>query len=80
MHITTAREALQPLRSGQRIYLHGGAATPTPLLEALAERARDLEGLETVSLHLEGPAPHVDPAWWSTSRDRRCAECRYIIL
>lgn len=62
MRITTAQDALEPLRDGQRVYLQGGAATPTPLLEALAERARDLEGIETVSLHLEGPAPHVDPS------------------
>ena len=61
MHIVTAAEALAPISSGQRVFLHGGAATPTPLLEALAERCRDLEGVETVSLHLEGPAPHVDP-------------------
>ncbi len=62
MRLTTAQDALAPLRDGQRIYLHGGAATPTPLLGALAERARDLRALETVSLHLEGPAPHVDAA------------------
>ncbi|MCB9490437.1 MAG: acetyl-CoA hydrolase/transferase family protein [Dehalococcoidia bacterium] len=62
MRVMTPAEALAPVSSGQRIFLHGGAATPTPLLEALAERGRDLEGVETVSLHLEGPAPHVDPA------------------
>ncbi|MCA9849082.1 MAG: 4-hydroxybutyrate CoA-transferase, partial [Dehalococcoidia bacterium] len=62
MRVMTPAEALAPVSSGQRIFLHGGAATPTPLLEALAERGRDLEGVETVSLHLEGPAPHVDPS------------------
>ena len=61
MHITTAEEALAPLRDGMRVYLHGGAATSTPLIEALAARARNLAGIETVSLHLEGPAPHVAP-------------------
>ena len=62
MRVMTPAEALAPVSSGQRIFLHGGAATPTPLLEALAERGRDLERVETVSLHLEGPAPHVDPS------------------
>ena len=62
MRLTTPHEALAPLRDGMRVYLHGGAATPTPLIEALAGRARDLTGIETVSLHLEGPAPHVEPA------------------
>ena len=52
----SALDALESLRDGERVYIHGGAATPTPLLEALAERARALRGLETVSLHLErGP-------------------------
>jgi len=62
MQITTPEDALASLRDGMRVYLHGGAATPTPLIEALAQRSRELTGIETVSLHLEGPAPHVDPA------------------
>ena len=53
-------DALQPVEDGARVYVHGGAATPTPLLYGLAERARELRGVETVSLHLEGPAPHVE--------------------
>jgi acetyl-CoA hydrolase len=59
---TTIEEALAPLRDGARVYLHGGCATPTPLLEGLARRAATLRDVETVSLHLEGPAPHVAPA------------------
>ena len=60
--VTTLDAAFAPLRDGQRVYVHGGCATPTPLLAALAARARGLRDVETVSLHLEGPAPHVDPA------------------
>ncbi|MDP2327702.1 MAG: acetyl-CoA hydrolase/transferase C-terminal domain-containing protein [Dehalococcoidia bacterium] len=62
MPATTIQAALNYIQSGMRVYLHGGAATPTPLIEALAERALSLTGVETVSLHLEGPAPHVAPA------------------
>ncbi len=54
-------EALEPLGSGMRVYVHGGAATPTALLDALVVRVRDLRDIETISLHLEGPAPHVAP-------------------
>ncbi len=61
MNAVTVDAALDVVESGQRVYLHGGAATPTPLLYALAERARSLTGVETVSLHLDGPAPHVAP-------------------
>jgi acyl-CoA hydrolase len=42
------------------VFLHGAAATPTPLLEALAART-DLEGVRVVHLHTEGPAPHAAP-------------------
>ena len=61
MRLTTAAEALAAVQSGHSVYLHGGAATPTPLLDALADRARALTDVRTVSLHLEGPAPHVSP-------------------
>ncbi len=61
MEITDVTSALARIESGQRVYLHGGAATPTPLIEALALRAIDLHDVETVSMHLEGPAPHVAP-------------------
>lgn len=54
-------EALSHVTDGARVYIQGGAATPTPLVQALAERARTLRGVTTISLHLEGPAPHVDP-------------------
>ncbi|GMU40825.1 MAG: 4-hydroxybutyrate CoA-transferase [Chloroflexota bacterium] len=62
MPAVSADAALAHVRDGMRVYLHGGAATPTPLIEALARRAASLRDVETVSLHLEGPAPHVDPA------------------
>ncbi len=61
LNTVSPADALAPLADGQRVFVHGAAATPTPLVEALAERARDLRGIETVSLHLEGPAPHVAP-------------------
>ncbi|MEZ4552539.1 MAG: acetyl-CoA hydrolase/transferase family protein [Dehalococcoidia bacterium] len=61
MRLVSLSEAIDAVGSRQRVYLHGGAATSTPLLHALAERALTLEGVETVSLHLDGPAPHVAP-------------------
>src|SRR5690606_29706397 len=41
-------------------FLHGAAATPTPLVEALAAR-RDLDNVTLYHLHTQGPAPFVDP-------------------
>lgn len=42
------------------VFIHGGSATPSPLIEALARR-RDLEGVRLYHLHLMGPLPLVDP-------------------
>jgi 4-hydroxybutyrate CoA-transferase len=56
----SARDAVAHIRSGMRIFIHGAAATPTALVEALAER-RDLENVTLYHLHTAGPAPFVDP-------------------
>jgi 4-hydroxybutyrate CoA-transferase len=58
----SATEAMQQVCSGQRIFLHGAAATPQVLLEALTRDAERLEDVEIVHLHAGGAAPHVAPA------------------
>jgi acyl-CoA hydrolase len=62
MRIVTAAEALASIRSGQQIFVQGGAATPSVLLDALAARAPELEDVRVVHLHTEGPGPHLAPA------------------
>lgn len=57
MITTTAALAMQRIRSGQRVFVHGGAATPQVLLRELAERSPDLRDVELVHLHTEGSAP-----------------------
>lgn len=61
MRTVPASEAVQHVRSGQRVFVHGGAASPLELLRALAARACELRGVEMVHLHLEGAAPHAAP-------------------
>lgn len=55
-----ADEAVQALKSGMNIFVHGAAATPTPLLEAMCRR-QDLTGITLFHLHTEGPAPFLEP-------------------
>lgn len=62
MQIVSADDALSSVQDGDTIFIHGGAATPTVLLAALAARAPQLTGVTTVGLHLDGPCPHLDPA------------------
>lgn len=45
--------ALKAVKSGDRIFVHGAAATPLELLEGLAQRA-DLEAMKLYHLHLIG--------------------------
>jgi 4-hydroxybutyrate CoA-transferase len=56
----SAAEAVRAIPNGARIFVHGAAATPTPLLEALVARG-DLEGVTLYHLHTSGPAPFAAP-------------------
>jgi 4-hydroxybutyrate CoA-transferase len=55
----SADAAVSCITSGMRVFIHGAAATPTPLIEALARR-RDLEDVSLYHLHTAGPAPFAD--------------------
>ncbi len=44
-----------------RVFLHGAAATPIPLIEALARRT-DIEDVKLVHMHTEGEAAFTHPA------------------
>jgi len=57
----SAPEAISSVKSGDRVFIQGAAATPFALLDALAERGSALRHVETVHLHLEGSAPHAAP-------------------
>jgi acyl-CoA hydrolase len=53
-------DALACVRSGMRVFVHGAAATPTPLLEALARRS-DLADVKLFHMHTQGPATFAGP-------------------
>jgi 4-hydroxybutyrate CoA-transferase len=55
----SADDAMRFVKTGDRVYLHEAAMAPFELLDALVRRANKLQDVETVSLHTEGPAPHV---------------------
>ncbi|MEX0629800.1 MAG: acetyl-CoA hydrolase/transferase C-terminal domain-containing protein [Chloroflexota bacterium] len=70
MRIVSPEEAVASIGDGHSIFVQGGAATPTALLVALAARAPELTDVTTVSLHLEGPCPHLDPSMVGHVRHR----------
>ena len=57
----SAAEVVSHLNSRDKVFVHGAAATPTTLLDAMAQRT-DLEGVEIFHLHLSGPCRFADPA------------------
>ncbi|MFN8633249.1 MAG: acetyl-CoA hydrolase/transferase C-terminal domain-containing protein [Chloroflexota bacterium] len=57
--LVSADEALQTVQSGNRVFIHGAAATPRPLIEALGRRLHDVADVETVSIHTVGDAPYA---------------------
>jgi 4-hydroxybutyrate CoA-transferase len=57
---SSAADVLRHLQSGQRVFVHGAAATPTPLLDALCERT-DLQDVQFYHLHLAGPIRFAEP-------------------
>src|SRR6476659_9446436 len=61
MQTVSPEEALEVVRSGDRVYVHCAAATPSVLLDALVARAADLHDVTVVHLHTEGPGPHLAP-------------------
>jgi 4-hydroxybutyrate CoA-transferase len=56
-----ARQALQCVRSGHRIWIEPGCATPSPLVEALVERGGELHDVEVVHMMTLGAAPYTRP-------------------
>lgn len=58
--MSSAEKAIEVIRAGQRIFVHGAAATPHALLKALFLQAERLTNTELIHLHLEGKIPYVD--------------------
>ena len=56
----TAEEAASHIGSGMRVFIHGAAATPAPLIAALSART-DLADVSLYHLHTTGPAPFAEP-------------------
>lgn len=65
---TSGEEAVQVVRPGHRVFVHGGAATPHYLLKCLAARSHELYNVEVVSISLQGDAVIADPKYKESFR------------
>lgn len=50
----TAAEAVRLVENGNRVFVHGSAATPLPILQALLDRAGEIENIELVMISTYG--------------------------
>ncbi|MGZ3695482.1 MAG: acetyl-CoA hydrolase/transferase family protein [Bdellovibrionota bacterium] len=60
MKVNSAHELLKWIKPGNRVFVHGAAATPISLLQSLSEEHRRLPGTEIMHLHTHGAAPYAD--------------------
>jgi acyl-CoA hydrolase len=65
---TSAVEALQQVRSGDRVWIHAGSGAPLTLIDALTARAPELRGVEIVHLLTLGEAPYARPEFAESFR------------
>lgn len=64
----SAEEAVQIIRSGDRVFIHTAAAAPQRLINAMTARAHELRDVEIISMHTEGDAPYVKPEYSASFR------------
>ncbi|MEM7136777.1 MAG: acetyl-CoA hydrolase/transferase C-terminal domain-containing protein [Myxococcota bacterium] len=56
-------QAVNHVSSNQRVFIHGGAATPLRLVEALVAQSSRLRNVELIHLHTSGPADYAKPEY-----------------
>lgn len=61
--IKSIAEAIQEIKSGNRVFVHGSAATPHHLLDALVSHGTHLRDIELVSISLLGDLAISKPAF-----------------
>ncbi|MFB9051525.1 acetyl-CoA hydrolase/transferase family protein [Formosa undariae] len=57
----SAADAVKLIKSGDRVLIQGGSATPQTLIKAMVARAPELRGVNIVHLHTEGECGYVAP-------------------
>lgn len=62
-HYVTAEKALGLIQSGNKIFVHGSAATPTFLLNKLAELKDNYQNVEVISISLFGEIKIAGPEY-----------------
>ena len=59
--LCTADEAVKIIKSGMRVYVHPGCATPEVLLHAMCQNSEHLSNVEVIHILTLGITPYSDP-------------------
>lgn len=62
-NFTTPAQAVQHIKSNDRIFIHTAGATPNVLIDAMAERHAELRNVQIYHMHTEGKAPYAKQAY-----------------
>ena len=62
----TPLEAVKDIKSGDNVYIHTGGAVPEVLVDAMVERAEELDEIEIFQMHTEGKAAYAQPEHYDT--------------
>ncbi|QHN65047.1 acetyl-CoA hydrolase/transferase family protein [Bergeyella cardium] len=63
INYSTIEEAVSEIRSGERVFLHGSACTPTVIIDEMARQAPRLKDVEVVSITLQGDIEIAKPQY-----------------
>ena len=66
--LSTTEEALQSVKSGQRVYIGGGCGEPIVLAQGLVRRAPELSNVEIIHILTAGHAAYIAPELSSSFR------------
>jgi len=63
MKIVSAEEAVQIVKSNNRVFFQGAAMTPNLLIDTLCERYSELKNVEIIQIHTHGEAKYTQPPY-----------------
>ncbi len=66
--ITKLSDAISLIKSGNRVFVHGAAATPQALIQELVRQSDRLKNVTLVHLHTEGPCDYASPLYAESFR------------
>jgi len=70
--IVAVEEAVQIVKSGDRVFFQGAAMTPNELVDALCDRHQELNDVEIISIHTEGDAKYTQAPYNKTFHLNSC--------